>query len=46
MILPGSYLYSLIVLAIGMILLGSWANTFKSLRGKWRYELYCLDLAF
>ncbi len=29
-----------------MILLGSWANTFKSLRGKWRYELYCLDLAF
>lgn len=45
MILPGSYLYSLIVLAIGMLLLGSWANTFKSLRGSWRYELYCLDLA-
>jgi len=45
MILPGSYLYSLIVLAVGLVLMGSWANTFKSLGGKWRYELYYFDVA-
>jgi glucose uptake protein len=45
MILPGSYLYSLVLLTVSLLLVGSWANTFKAARGKWRYELYYFDFA-
>jgi glucose uptake protein len=34
----------LVLMAIGMICWGSWANTFK-LAGKWRFELYYFDFA-
>lgn len=44
MILPGSYLVSILLLIAGIICWGSWANLFKA-AGKWRYELYCIDFA-
>ncbi len=44
MILPGSQLYNLILLAFGMLCLGTWANTFK-ITSKWRFELYYFDFA-
>jgi len=44
MILPGSQLYNLIMLALGMLCLGTWANTFR-MTSKWRFELYCFDFA-
>ena len=44
MILPGSQLYNLILLAFGMLCLGTWANTFK-MTWKWRFELYYFDFA-
>jgi glucose uptake protein len=45
MILPASYLFSALLLILGLLCWGSWANTFK-LTGKWRYELYYYDFAF
>src|SRR5271157_3574904 len=45
MILPGSFTYTLILAILGMVLWGSWANTFKSRPAKWRFELYCFDFA-
>lgn len=44
MILPQTYIATLIVMIFGMLCLGSWANTFK-LGGKWRFELYYFDFA-
>jgi len=44
MILPGSQLYNLILLAFGMFCLGTWATTFK-MTSKWRFELYYFDFA-
>jgi glucose uptake protein len=44
MILPGSQLLNLILLALGMLCLGSWANTFR-MASKWRFELYAFDFA-
>ncbi|HVW85113.1 MAG TPA: GRP family sugar transporter, partial [Bryobacteraceae bacterium] len=45
MILPGSYLSSIILLILSMVCWGSWANTFKVTGGKWRFELYYFDYA-
>src|ERR1700677_4261237 len=45
MILPGSFTLTLVIAILGMLLWGSWANTFKARPGKWRYELYCFDFA-
>jgi glucose uptake protein len=45
MILPGSYVYTLIVLILSMLCWGSWANTFKLTGGKWRFELFYFDFA-
>jgi glucose uptake protein len=45
MILPGSYLFSLILLALSLLCWGSWANTLKMAGPKWRFELYCYDFA-
>ncbi len=45
MILPGSYLFTIILLVLSMLCWGSWANTFKW-TGKWRFELYYFDFAF
>ncbi|HUI80569.1 MAG TPA: hypothetical protein VLY24_21740 [Bryobacteraceae bacterium] len=42
MILPNSPLTEILVLVLGMLCWGSWANTYK-LAGKWRYELYYFD---
>jgi glucose uptake protein len=44
MILPASYLFTVILLILSLLCWGSWANTLK-LAGKWRYELYCFDFA-
>jgi glucose uptake protein len=44
MILPGSQLFNLILLALGMLCLGTWANTFR-MTAKWRFELYAFDFA-
>ncbi len=44
MILPGSQLFNVILLAIGMLCWGLWANTFR-MTSKWRFELYCFDFA-
>ncbi len=45
MILPGSYLFTIGLLVLGMLCWGSWANTFKSTGPKWRFELYYFDFA-
>src|SRR6185312_14165531 len=44
MILPGSQMFNLILLAVGMLCLGTWFNTFK-MTTKWRFELYAFDFA-
>lgn len=45
MILPGSYIFTILLLIVSMLCWGSWANTFK-LTGKWRFELFYFDFAF
>jgi glucose uptake protein len=44
MILPSTYLVTLLLVILSMLCWGSWATTFK-LTGKWRYELYYFDYA-
>src|SRR5215831_14413370 len=44
MILPGSQLYNLILLILGMFCWGLWANTFR-MTSKWRFELFYFDFA-
>lgn len=44
MTLPGSYVYTLLLLIVSMLCWGSWANTFK-VAGKWRFELFYFDFA-
>jgi glucose uptake protein len=44
MILPGNQAITLILLILGLLFWGSWANTFK-LTTKWRYELYYFDFS-
>lgn len=45
MILPGSYTMALIVVILGMLAWGVWANTFKAISGGFRFELYYFDFA-
>jgi glucose uptake protein len=45
MLLPGSYLFSLILLILGLLCQGTWANTLKMTAPKWRFELYAYDFA-
>ncbi len=45
MLLPQTYVVTLIVMIFGMLCLGSWASTFK-LGRTWRFELYYFDFAF
>lgn len=45
MIIPGSSSIVLLMLVLGMLCRGFWANTFKAEGGKWRFELYCFDFA-
>jgi glucose uptake protein len=45
MIIPGSSSIVLLMLVLGMLCRGLWANTFKAEGGKWRFELYCFDFA-
>ncbi len=45
MILPHTYIVTLLVLFFSMLCWGSWANTQK-LTGKWRFELFYFDYAF
>jgi len=46
MLLPGSYIFSILLLILSMLCWGSWANTFKLAGGKWRFELFYFDFAF
>jgi glucose uptake protein len=43
LLVPSTHQTALLLLIVGLVCLGSWANTFKS--AKWRYELYYLDFA-
>ncbi|MGA2136870.1 MAG: AcrB/AcrD/AcrF family protein [Bryobacteraceae bacterium] len=45
MLLPHTYLATLLVLLFSMLCWGSWANTQK-MSGKWRFELFYFDYAF
>ncbi|MFN7992640.1 MAG: multidrug DMT transporter permease [Bryobacteraceae bacterium] len=45
MILPHTYVATLLVVLFSMICWGSWANTQK-MTGKWRFELFYFDYAF
>ena len=45
MILPQTYLATLVLMILSMLCWGSWANTQK-LTGKWRFELFYFDYAF
>ena len=45
MILPHTYIVTLLVLFFSMACWGSWANTQK-MSGKWRFELFYFDYAF
>ena len=45
MILPGSYVFSLLILSLSLLCWGSWANSYKLTGGKWRFELYYIDFA-
>jgi glucose uptake protein len=45
MILPSTYIVTLLLVILSMLCWGSWAATFK-FAGKWRYELYYFDYAF
>ena len=45
MILPGSFITSLLLLVLTLLCWGSWANTWKATGPKWRFELYYFDFA-
>src|SRR5579883_1065052 len=45
MILPGSYVATLLILVLSMICWGSWANTYKLCPPRWRFELFYFDFA-
>jgi glucose uptake protein len=45
MILPHTQFSAILVLILGLVCWGSWANTYK-LADKWRYELYYFDWMF
>jgi glucose uptake protein len=45
MILPGSPLFTVILLAITLLCWGSWANSLKISGPKWRWELFYYDFA-
>ena len=44
MTLPQSYIATLVLMILGMICWGSWANTYK-MAGSWRFELFYFDYA-
>ena len=43
MILPQSYIGTLLLLIVSMLCWGSWVNTFKMTGSKWRFELFYFD---
>jgi glucose uptake protein len=44
MILPGSYLLSVLILIFGLLCWAAWVTTYKAV-GRWRFELYYFDFA-
>jgi glucose uptake protein len=46
MILPQTYIATLLLMILSMLCWGSWANTFKLAGKKWRFELFYFDYAF
>lgn len=45
MIIPGSSAAVFIILMLGMLGWGLWANPLKAAGDKWRFELFCFDFA-
>ena len=45
MVLPTTWLSTLLLLVVSLICLGSWANTFKATGSRWRFELFSIDFA-
>jgi glucose uptake protein len=45
MILPGSHALAIAILILGMLCLGSWANSLKLAGSRWRFELFYIDFA-
>jgi len=43
MILPGSFIFSLILLIVSLLASGSWPGTFRATRKNWRFEFYYND---
>jgi glucose uptake protein len=45
MLLPTTYLSTLLLLVLSMICWGSWANTLKITGNRWRFELFYIDFS-
>ena len=45
MVLPTTYISTLLLLILSFICLGCWTNTFKLAGPRWRFELFCIDFA-
>ncbi len=45
MVLPTTYVSALLLLLLGFVCLGSWANTFRLAGTRWRFELFYFDFA-
>lgn len=43
MLLPGSFIFSLILLIVSLVASGSWSVTFRATRKTWRFEFYYND---
>jgi glucose uptake protein len=44
-VLPTTYISTLLLLILSFICLGCWTNTFKLAGPRWRFELFCIDFA-
>ncbi len=45
MILPSTFIFSILLLVLGMVSSGLWTSAFKASGTKWRFELYYFDFA-
>jgi len=45
LVLPTTYASALLLLLLGFVCLGSWANTFRLAGARWRFELFYFDFA-
>ena len=45
MVLPTTWLSTLLLLILSFVCLGSWVNAFKATGSRWRFELFSIDFA-